>query len=203
MKTNSEILYETWDKRWEGSDDQERLTFIGKMIFKAKGRILTNAIKDLSIDTVIEVGCGLGHTMEVYKKNGLNCVGIDVSSNAVSVCRNKGLNVTQEKLEDIIDNYDMVSSDGMLEHFLNFEPYARQLMNISNNYVLLIQPNHDSFCGKTLAYLAELIRGRENVFEYNYRIKDFITVFQNNGFEITGNYPIFCNVFRLLLFKKT
>ena len=74
-------------------------------------------------------------------------------------------------------------------------------------YVLLgwlkkIQPNHDSFWGKTLAYLAELLRGRENVFEYNYRIKDFISVFENNGFKITENYPIFCDVFRLLLFKK-
>ncbi len=32
--------------------------------------------------------------------------------------------------------------------------------------------------------------------------KDFITVFQDNGFKITGNYPIFSDVFRLLLFKK-
>ncbi len=202
MNTNSKALYKTWDKRWEGSEDVERLTFLGKMMFKSKERVLTNAIKGLSIDTVIEVGCGLGHTMEVYKKNGLSCMGIDVSSHAVSVCRNKGLNVTQRKLEEITEKNDLVSSDGMLEHFLNFEPYARQLMNISSNYVLLIQPNHDSFCGKTLAYLAELIRGRENVFEYNYRIKDFITVFQNNDFEIIKNYPIFCDVFRLLLFKK-
>ena len=202
MNTNSKTLYETWDKRWEGSEEEERLTFIGKIMFKAKEKVLATAIKDITNANVIEVGCGLGHTMEVYKKNGLNCVGIDVSSHAVSVCRNKGLNVTQRKLEDITEKYDLVSSDGMLEHFLNFEPYAQQLMNISKDYVLLIQPNHDSFWGKTLAYLAELLRGRENVFEYNYRIKDFITVFQNNGFMITGNYPIFCDVFRLLLFKK-
>ncbi len=202
MNTNSKTLYETWDKRWEGSEEEERLTFIGKMMFKAKEKVLTAAIKDITISNVIEVGCGLGHTMEVFKKNGLNCVGIDVSSHAVSVCRNKGLNVTQRKLEDITEKYDLVSSDGMLEHFLNFEPYAQQLMNISNDYVLLIQPNHDSFWGKTLAYLAELLRGRENVFEYNYRIKDFISVFENNGFMITENAPIFCDVFRLLLFKK-
>ena len=202
MNTNSKTLYETWDKRWEGSEEEERLTFIGKIMFKAKEKVLATAIKDITNANVIEVGCGLGHTMEVYKKNGLNCVGIDVSSHAISVCRNKGLNVTQRKLEDITEKYDLVSSDGMLEHFLNFEPYAQQLMNISKDYVLLIQPNHDSFWGKTLAYLAELLRGRENVFEYNYRIKDFITVFQNNGFMITGNYPIFCDVFRLLLFKK-
>jgi len=202
MNTNSKTLYETWDKRWEGSEEEERLTFIGKIMFKAKEKVLATAINDITNANVIEVGCGLGHTMEVYKKNGLNCVGIDVSSHAISVCRNKGLNVTQRKLEDITEKYDLVSSDGMLEHFLNFEPYAQQLMNISKDYVLLIQPNHDSFWGKTLAYLAELLRGRENVFEYNYRIKDFITVFQNNGFMITGNYPIFCDVFRLLLFKK-
>ncbi len=42
-------------------------------------------------------------------------------------------------------------------------------------WIKKIQPNHDSFWGKTLAYLAELLRGRENVFEYNYRIKDFVT----------------------------
>jgi 2-polyprenyl-3-methyl-5-hydroxy-6-metoxy-1,4-benzoquinol methylase len=202
MNTNSKTLYETWDKRWKGSEEEERLTFIGKIMFKAKEKVLATAINDITNANVIEVGCGLGHTMEVYKKNGLNCVGIDVSSHAISVCRNKGLNVTQRKLEDITEKYDLVSSDGMLEHFLNFEPYAQQLMNISKDYVLLIQPNHDSFWGKTLAYLAELLRGRENVFEYNYRIKDFITVFQNNGFMITGNYPIFCDVFRLLLFKK-
>ena len=202
MNTDSKTLYETWDKRWKGSEEEERLTFIGKIMFKAKEKVLATAINDITNANVIEVGCGLGHTMEVYKKNGLNCVGIDVSSHAISVCRNKGLNVTQRKLEDITEKYDLVSSDGMLEHFLNFEPYAQQLMNISKDYVLLIQPNHDSFWGKTLAYLAELLRGRENVFEYNYRIKDFITVFQNNGFMITGNYPIFCDVFRLLLFKK-
>ena len=202
MNTNSKTLYETWDKRWKGSEEEERLTFIGKIMFKAKEKVLATAINDITNANVIEIGCGLGHTMEVYKKNGLNCVGIDVSSHAISVCRNKGLNVTQRKLEDITEKYDLVSSDGMLEHFLNFEPYAQLLMNISKDYVLLIQPNHDSFWGKTLAYLAELLRDRENVFEYNYRIKDFITVFQNNGFMITGNYPIFCDVFRLLLFKK-
>jgi 2-polyprenyl-3-methyl-5-hydroxy-6-metoxy-1,4-benzoquinol methylase len=203
MKTNSEALYETWDKRWEGSEEEERLTFIGRMMFKAKEKVLTTVIKDIPIGKVIEVGCGLGHTMEVYKNNGLNCEGIDVSPHAVSVCRNKGLNVTQRKLEDITEKYDLVSSDGMLEHFLNFEPYARDLMRISNRYVLLIQPNHDSFFGKTLAYMAELLRGNENVFEYNYRIKDFTNVFNKNGFRIIKNTPIFLDVFRLLLFEKS
>lgn len=90
----------------------------------------------------------------------------------------------------------------MLEHFINFEPYARHMMRISRKYVLLIQPNHDSFWGKTLVYLSEILRRNDNIYEYNYRIMDFIGVFNRNGFSLEQNRPVFLDVFRLLLFKK-
>ncbi len=203
MKTDSDALYETWDRRWEGSEESERITLIGRLMFNAKRKVIAKVIQDLPIETIMEVGCGLGYTMEVYREQGFHCIGIDVSPHAVSVCRQKGLNVSLQNVEDVTVRYDMVSSDGMLEHFLHFEPYAQVLMRVSSNYILLIQPNHDSFWGKTLAYLAELIRGDENVFEYNYRIKDFIEVFNRNGFEVVDNCPIFLDVFRLLLFKRS
>lgn len=201
-KSQDEQLYDIWDQRWKGSEESERLTFLGRIMFKAKKKALADLIKTLPIQTVLEVGCGLGHTVEVYKEYGLDCVGIDVSPHAVSACRKKGLNAVLEKVEDVTDTYDLVSCDGMLEHFLHFEPYTRHLMRISGRYVLLIQPNHGSFWGKTLVYLAELLRGNENVYEYNYRIKDFIAVFQMNGFDLIKNSPIFFDVFRLLLFEK-
>ncbi|MDR4504188.1 MAG: class I SAM-dependent methyltransferase [Candidatus Scalindua sp.] len=202
MKDKSEALYESWDRRWEGSEESERITFVGRIMFNAKKNVIAKVIHKLPIKTVMEVGCGLGHTMEVFREQGFYCKGVDVSPHAVSVCKQKGLNVSLQKLEDITGQYDLVSSDGMLEHFLHFEPYARMLMGVSRNYVLLIQPNHDSFWGKTLAYLAEMIRGDENVFEYNYRVQDFIGIFNRNGFEVVDNYPVFFDVFRLLLFRK-
>ena len=58
-------LYDIWDKRWEGSEATERLTAIGRTMFKAKARALSKLLEDLDIQTVIEVGCGLGHTMGV------------------------------------------------------------------------------------------------------------------------------------------
>lgn len=195
-------LSNIWDQRWEGSEESERLTIIGHLMFKSKKEVLEDLIKGIPVRTVIEVGCGLGHTMSVYSEMGLDCTGIDISESAVKVCRMKGLNVELRNVEHETRKYDMVSSDGMLEHFLNFEPYAKHLMRISNRYVLLIQPNHDSIFGKTLAYLTEIFRSHENVHEYNYRIKDFISVFQNNGFHITRNIPLFMDVFRLLLFEK-
>jgi len=202
QKNHNTQLYQTWNERWKGSEESEQLTHMGRIMFGAKKKALKDLIKYLSIESVIEVGCGLGHTMSVYEALNLDCIGIDVSSHAVANCKSKGLNAILQKIEDVSVSYDLVSSDGMLEHFLNFEPYARHLMRISRRYVILIQPNHVSFFGKTLAYLAELIRSDKNVFEYNYRIKDFISIFQENGFMIIKNQPVFLDVFRLLLFEK-
>ena len=197
---HDEELYRLWDKQWQEAKESERITLLGRLMFGAKRKALEEVISDIQFKTVIEVGCGLGHTLEVLYKASPDCIGIDISSHAVTVCRNKGLPAIVRKVEEVDEQYDLVSSDGMLEHFLNFEPYARNLMRISRRYVLLIQPNHDSFCGKTIAYFSELIRGDKNMFEYNYRIKDFISIFSQYGFTITGNYPIFFDVFRLLLF---
>ncbi|MDY6972040.1 MAG: methyltransferase domain-containing protein [Thermodesulfobacteriota bacterium] len=202
IKKHDEELYQIWDKRWQGSEQAERLTPLGRLMFRAKKKALARTISGLKVKTVIEVGCGLGHTLEFYYRGDFNCIGIDISPHAVAVCKNKGLPAILQNLEDVIEQYDLVSSDGMLEHFLDFAPYARHLMRISRQYVLLIQPNHDSFFGKTLAYLAELLKSSENVFEYNYRIKDFVDVFHRNGFEAKQNYPIFFDVFRILLFEK-
>ena len=47
---------------------------------------------------------------------------------------------------------------------------SHHFCRISNKYVALIQPNHESFIGKTAVYFAELLRGHENIYEYNYRI---------------------------------
>ena len=195
-------LYAVWEQRWHGSERQERLTRLGRRMFQAKERALTGLLQRLPRGDVIEVGCGLGHIMAVYGRAGWPCVGIDVSPTAIAVCRNKGLDVTLRAVEEETRTFDLVSSDGMLEHFLDFEPMARQLMRLSRRHVLIIQPNHGSFWGKTLPYLAELLRGDENVLEYNYRIQDFIDTFERGNFRIQENIPVFADVFRILLFAR-
>ncbi|MBU1863831.1 MAG: class I SAM-dependent methyltransferase [Candidatus Omnitrophica bacterium] len=195
-------LYTIWNAYWKGMDKTERLTVIGRLMFKAKVKALIALIPSIKTQSMIEVGCGLGYTLKVFHEAGIDSCGIDISSDAVTVCRNKGLQATVQKLEEVQDLYDLVSSDGMLEHFLNFEPYAQHMMRIARRYVLLIQPNHGSFVGKTLVYGAEILRRNHIVYEYNYRISDFIDVFNTQGFEIKQNIPVFFDVFRILLFEK-
>lgn len=196
----------TWERRWQGSDEHgkegERLTWLGRRMLQAKKTRLKQLTGELGIRTVVEVGCGLGYTLAAYVDAGLDCLGIDISENAVRACQRKDLPVRLQSLEKTVGSYDLVSSDGMLEHFLHFAPLAAHMVRISGKYVLLIQPNHESFTGKTLVYLAELLRGRINVHEYNYRMEDFIRVFSDLGCQVVRNEPLFGDVFRLLLFMK-
>jgi len=196
----------TWENRWQGAGEKgeagERLTWLGRRMLRAKKERLQTLARQLGVRTVVEVGCGLGYTLAAYADAGLDCLGIDVSENAVQACRKKGLPARRQSLEETTDQFDLVSSDGMLEHFLHFAPLAAHMVRISKKYILLIQPNHESFFGKTLVYLAELLRGRINVHEYNYRIDDFIQVFSMVDCQIVRNEPVFWDVFRLLLFMK-
>ena len=200
MQTNDD-LNKAWDNRWRGSEQTERLTRLGRWMFRAKIRSLDKTVEGFEFKTVIDAGCGLGHILKYFCDTGYESIGIDISKHAVAVCQQKGLPAVVQRMEDVHQTYDLVSSDGMLEHFRNFEPHAKQLMRLSRRYVLLIQPNHGSFLGKTLAYLSELFC-KDNVFEYNYRITDFIVVFSDNGFKLIKNNPVFFDVFRILVFQK-
>ncbi len=195
-------LSKVWERKWQDAGQREPLTLLGRCMFRQKKKILNEVVPNLNIKTVIDAGCGLGYTTEVLRRLGLDYLGIDVSESAVKACRTKGLSAQLKGVEDVVEQYDLVFSDGMLEHFLNMEPYIGYLARISRQYVLLIQPNHTSFWGMTLVYLSRLLRRDKNVFEYNYRIEDFIAKFAQNDYTIVKNIPVFFDVFRLLLFKK-
>ncbi|MCP4763571.1 MAG: class I SAM-dependent methyltransferase [archaeon] len=195
------LLYQEWDNYWK-KDIKEPMTVLGRIMSKYRMDKTLEILKDLNVRTAIELGCGFGRTLQILDTSGLDYIGIDVSQHAIDVCQKKGFNAKIGKLEEQDGTYDLVSSEGMLEHFLNFEYYAKHFMRLSNKYVLLIQPNHQSFAGRTLYYLALLLRSHINIFEYNYRVEDYIYIFENNGFSVIENIPLFYNTSRLLLFRK-
>ncbi|MCK4539866.1 methyltransferase domain-containing protein [Candidatus Parcubacteria bacterium] len=194
-------LYKKWNNRW-ADNDEKNLTFVGKLMLKSKQAALKNVLKKINPKSAIDVGCALGYTLSVFQDLNIKTLGIDISKNAIEICKKKELNAIQKRLEDVEEKFEFVFSDGMLEHFLNFEPIAKNLMDISSKYVCITQTDHGSFTGKTSIYLAEILRGGKNVLEYNYRIEDFIYIFKKNNFKLIKNQNLFNGIFKILLFKK-
>ncbi|MBF0137516.1 MAG: methyltransferase domain-containing protein [Magnetococcales bacterium] len=193
-----------WDRHWQATGRIPGVSRMGRLMFHAKEEGLRRVMAPLREDvkTILEVGCGPGHIMAMYQRLGFAPMGIDISPTAVAICQERGLAAVERDVMEEPGRYDLVSSDGMLEHFLHFEPMAVRMMHLSRRYVLLIQPNHGSFWGRVLPCLAELIKGEDNILEYNYRMIDFIEVFRRHGFDVVENRPVFGDVFRILLFQS-
>ena len=192
-------LYDDWDDFW---DREDNVTLLGKIMTKVRMQAYRDALAKLEIKTALDVGCGTGLVLEIFSKLGYECEGIDVSKNSVTICQKKGMNARVALLEEMEGSYDLVESEGMLEHFLHFEPYATHMMRLSKRYVMIMQPNHGSFWGRTLVYAAQLLRSNVLMFEYNYRMSDFIDVFDKHGFRNIISEPVFFNTSRLLVFEK-
>ncbi len=192
----------TWEKRWAAAGRGRGLTWLGRWMLRAKTRALRDVLSGVHAASMIEIGCGMGHTGLVFQRAGLAYFGIDLSPTAVSVSRGRGLRAERMDLRDVRGVFDLVASDGLLEHALDFEPLAREMMRISRRNVLLIQPNHGSVPGRVLARLAEVFRGRTNIREYDHPIQEFVRVFAAGGFALVRDVPVFADVFRLLLFER-
>jgi len=199
-------LYQKWENVWSKLKEKEtkngKETLVAKIITKDKIKILRKILTEINPKSAIEIGCGLGFTFSVFKELGIDALCIDVSKTAVKICRQKNLNSVEQKLEDTTEKYDLVFSDGVLEHFLNFEPYAQKMTEISRKYIIIIQNDHCNFLGKTLTYLTEIFRASKNVMEYNYTIDDFIDIFKKYDYELVTTKNIFYGTFKLILFKK-
>ena len=52
----SEPLYKEWDRRWSGDNDREKVTILGRLMFRAKVRCLKEVISELNGNSIIDVG---------------------------------------------------------------------------------------------------------------------------------------------------
>jgi SAM-dependent methyltransferase len=76
---------------------------------------------------VLEVGCGTGSFIETLNKKGFSCTGLELNNDAVAVCRQKGLNVLNELIEEHSQKhpaqYDVVCAFQVLEHVYDIHSF--------------------------------------------------------------------------------
>ena len=109
--------------------------------FRTRGRLL-------------DIGCGYGYYFSIFKQNGYNSEGIDVSSRAIKYAKEtmnqrciKG-NFSKYKFKK--NCYDVVTIIDTIEHFSNPNNIINKINNIlRKDGILVIQtPNYDSLISK-------------------------------------------------------
>jgi len=197
---------ENWDDVW---DQQKNLSFFGKRLRHAQLNCLNKLLSEINLPIyakILDMGCGSGRSLEDLRSLGyINSIGIDTSIKSLELCMSRGF--IKEKdvfLEDGTrtrfrnSEFDLIYSQGLLEHFEDYSPFIKEMARISTNYVLIFQPNHYSLYRRVI----DLIRGTP-VDEYtHYREKDYVASFEECGFSFIKRRGINFNEQFALLFAK-
>lgn len=201
-KMTKQVL-QTSDQSWQEYYKKEgyKSSLLGKIIFQGKIKVVKNIINNLNVKSALDVGCGQGVFTKVFSDQGINTLGIDIIPIAVEMCKKKGLIAKKQDLSNVKKKYDLVFSDGLLDHHLNFPFYIRLFTKISNKYVVVLQSNHESPLYKLLLFFQSIIKPAK-IYEFNFRISDYVEVFKKNKFILKKGANILLGSCCVLLFQK-
>lgn len=123
--------------------------FIAKFLYKNFFNEIENMLVSCrGIETMLEVGCGLGESsLEIQKMlPGVKFEVSEYDENYVKILRNSNfpLNVTHEtvyNLQHSDSSFDCVILLEVLEHLDDYEKALEELFRVSNKYVLISVPN--------------------------------------------------------------
>lgn len=97
---------------------------------------------------ILDIGCYDGKITKRLVKNGNEVVGIDISSEAVKLCKNQGLNVFQHdiennKLPSSAGKFDLAVAGEIIEHVVDTDSFIHNISKIikRGGYLILSTPN--------------------------------------------------------------
>ena len=113
---------------------------------------LISQVKNLEIESVLDVGCGEGFTLNKLKENKIGKAheGIDYSKEAILLGKKTypNLHVLQGDIYDLKykdNSFDLVICSEVLEHLENPQKALRELIRVSKKYILVSVPNEPWF----------------------------------------------------------
>lgn len=124
-------------------------------------RVIVGKIAELSPSSFLDAGCGEGFVAEILLRQlpGLRLTGFDFNPESVEAARMRvpGAVFDVASIFEIPypnNTFDVVGCFEVLEHQLDPEAALRELIRVSNRYLVLSVPHEPYFC------LANIMRGK-------------------------------------------
>jgi SAM-dependent methyltransferase len=208
---SAEDVLKLWDKEWtDFSSVHESGSIIGKWLHAQRLEIIKKMLKDMPKDiSTIDIGCGGGDTLTVLRDLGFkNSIGIDLSPHAIEKAKKQGF--IENKDIFMLDGantgypeykFEFVFSEGLWEHFKDPKPFINEACRISNQWLMIVQPDHFSFFGGLLHWGWKTFSGK-GVLEYSFPMKFFIDEVRKNGLKLVAKKGTHLNEQCVLLFRR-
>lgn len=106
-------------KHYEGYG---RNDYLSPITVKRYHQILDQFEPFRKTNNIIDIGCGIGYFAEVAKERGWNVYGTEFTDEAIAICKKKGINMQQGKVNPSHypnEHFDMITSFEVIEHINN------------------------------------------------------------------------------------
>jgi len=136
---------------------------------------------------LVDVGCGNGDFLVEARKQGFECLGLELEEKAVAIARSKNLEIIDSLLDDARVNtrrFDALTMFGVLEHLFEPERDLRRIHGLlkDDGIFLGITPNSMSMVGMLLHEEARFYTPRNHpVIFSGYALRK---LFERCGFEV-------------------
>ena len=132
---------------------------------RISGKEVENILLSLGLKKgakVLDIGCGYGRISTFLKNQGYNVVAIDIEEKMVEEVRRKGIKtykMSAENLKFRKNSFDLVLTDGLLEHFKNPEKILKEEARVTKKFVV-------NFIPKTAWWnkILEIVQGTPKVY---------------------------------------
>ncbi len=108
--------------------------------FKAKRRLVDFWVKEDGL--IVEMGCGTGSNLLLYKQRGCNVLGVDRSDASIACCNQAGINAVKKDLAaeplEMTEKARYIFALDFIEHLRDPEVFLERLMDISTDKTELI-----------------------------------------------------------------
>lgn len=140
----------TYDDNYYQESPYDQNNSLIKIYFQDKLNRISKLIKDNN-SNILDVGCGWGNFLEVVKNNNLSYLGIDLSEEAVKICKRKNLNCQKIDLIKLgskknLPKFSIISFFQVIEHIKNPLQYLKSAKKLlkKNGVMLITTPNNNS-----------------------------------------------------------
>lgn len=123
--------------------------------FNKRWKLIERQFQPGKKGNVLDVGCNIGTFLEVAKRAGWNCYGLDVNRSVVNECKSKGISIsttTLEQAKHLPHFFDVILLNDVLEHTTTPKSMIAAAATLlkKNGVLFIVTPNIESITFRIL-----------------------------------------------------